>query len=116
MAGGGVRKPQQPRSRQPQQHFEFFGPHGPAVLVLALPVVVYGLVYSCNSAGCLQLRPTLRLPGWAPGTQFYTHEAMAVYLAWFLGLTALHLLLPGRRVQGVVLPDGSRLTYKLNGA
>ena len=28
---------------------------------------------------------------------------------------ALHLVLPGKRQQGVPLPDGSRLTYKLNG-
>jgi len=35
-------------------------------------------------------------------------------LGWFFSLVALHLLLPGKRVQGVVLPDGSKLTYKLN--
>jgi hypothetical protein len=29
---------------------------------------------------------------------------------------ALHLLLPGERRLGTQLPDGTRLTYKLNGA
>jgi len=38
-----------------------------------------------------------------------------VFVGWFGGLAALHLILPGKMVQGVPLPNGSRLTYKLNG-
>jgi hypothetical protein len=96
--------------------YEFFGPHGPALLVLALPIVVYGLFFGCNrSAGCLQLFPTLSLPGWPQGAQLYSNEATLVFLGWFFGLLALHLLVDGKRVAGVVLPNGARLTYKLNG-
>jgi hypothetical protein len=84
--------------------------------VLALPIVVYGLFFGCNrSAGCLQLFPTLSLPVWPQSAQLYSTEATLVFLGWFFGLLALHLLVDGKRVQGVVLPDGSRLTYKLNG-
>lgn len=40
---------------------------------------------------------------------------MLVFLGWFGGLATLHLILPGKKVQGTPLPDGTRLTYKLNG-
>lgn len=42
-------------------------------------------------------------------------QALAVYVAWFGFQVALHLLLPGKERQGVVLPTGERLTYKLTG-
>lgn len=104
-------------SKQPHtQHFEFFGPHGPALLVFVLPAVCYGLILACNRDFCASLYPELRLPllGSLTSIKLYTHEAMAVYLAWFFGLALLHLLLPGKKAQGVVLPNGSRLDYKLN--
>ncbi|PNH01089.1 Lamin-B receptor, partial [Tetrabaena socialis] len=104
---GTVKKPS-------KQHFEFFGPHGPAVLVFALPAVCYGLIHACNKDTCLQLWPELQLPSLSPSIRLYSREALLVYLAWFFGLALLHLLLPGQRAQGVVLPDGKRLTYKLN--
>ncbi|GFR49051.1 hypothetical protein Agub_g11077 [Astrephomene gubernaculifera] len=97
-----------------KQHFEFFGPHGPAILMLALPAVVYGLVIGCNKESCLQLWPEFRLPSPPSGLRLYTHEAFLAFLGWFFGLVALHLLLPGQNVQGVLLSNGKRLTYKLN--
>ncbi len=104
-------------SKQPHtQHFEFFGPHGPALLVLVLPAVCYGLIFACNRDFCASIYPELRLPSLSSlsSLKLYTHEAMAVYLAWFFGLALLHLLLPGKKAQGVLLPNGSRLNYKLN--
>lgn len=101
--------------RQQHAEFEFFGPHGPALLVVALPLVVVGLTYSCNERGCLELFPSLWVPGFDPDQPLYTHEAMLAVVGWFGLVLMLHLLLPGQKVQGVVLPDGSRLTYKLNG-
>lgn len=97
------------------QQFEFFGPHGPALLLLALPLTVLGLAYGCNERGCMQLYPKFWVPGFAPGQPIYTHEAMAAVAGWFALVLLLHLILPGQRAQGVALPDGSRLTYKLNG-
>lgn len=41
--------------------------------------------------------------------------AFAVYLAWFLFQVLLERLLPARSVQGTPLPDGSRLSYRING-
>lgn len=116
--------------RQQQQHeqhfeYEFFGPYGPAVLVFALPCVVLGLVYACNSEGCLQLSQVLQtplsqwslslLPGFPSDQPLYSHEAMAAVVGWFALVLLLHVLLPGDTAQGVLLPSGRRLTYKLNG-
>ena len=43
-------------------------------------------------------------------------RGFAAYLAWIALCVALHVILPGERKEGVVLRDGTRLTYKLNGA
>ena len=96
--------------------FEFFGPYlGPLGIMLGLPAVCYALVYACNASGCMHLAPRFGIPGWPPGQRFFTWQALGVYVGWFAFQAALHLLLPGQRRQGVVLPNGSRLTYKLNG-
>lgn len=99
-----------------EQHheWEFFGPYGPVLLVLALPAVVLGLSYACNSEGCLRL-PSLALPGWPQQQPLYSHEAMAMVVGWFFLVLGLHLLLPADTAQGVLLRDGRRLTYRLNG-
>ncbi len=41
--------------------------------------------------------------------------ALAVYVGFVAALFAYALVMPGRKVQGQPLRDGSRLTYKLNG-
>lgn len=99
-----------------QQHFEFFGPWGPAILLFALPATLYALIYGCNSKGCLQLYPSLEIPGFVEGSQLWSSQALVAYVAWFGAVLLLHLALPGSRAEGVVLPNGKRLTYKLNGA
>lgn len=93
------------------------GPYGPAVIILALPLVVIGLVYACNESGCLQLWPSIWVPGFPPGAALYTHEAMAAVLGWFSLVLLLHKLLPGQVAQGAPLPvpGHPRLEYKLNG-
>jgi protein-S-isoprenylcysteine O-methyltransferase Ste14 len=44
-----------------------------------------------------------------------TWEAMGVYLGWFAFQAVLQLVAPGEVVDGLPLPDGSRLRYKING-
>lgn len=102
------------QARHEHFEYEFFGPYGPGLLTLVLPCVVLGLTYACNSEGCLQL-PDLSVPGFPSGQPLYSHEAMAAVLGWFLLVLLLHVVLPGERAQGVLLPTGRRLTYKLNG-
>eukprot|EP00879_Flechtneria_rotunda_P016886 GHRR01017676.1.p1 GENE.GHRR01017676.1~~GHRR01017676.1.p1 ORF type:complete len:424 (+),score=84.03 GHRR01017676.1:223-1494(+) len=94
--------------------YEFLGPYGPAILVPVLPLVVLGLSYACNPQRCLQLYPSLRVPAFPAGQPIYTHEAMAAVAGWFAFISGLHLLLPGEWAQGVLLPNGRRLKYKLN--
>ncbi len=112
-ANGTTRRPRKPK----RPEFEFFGPYlGPLGILLGLPSVCYALVYACNASGCMHLAPRFSIPGFPPGQRLFTWQALAVYCAWFAFQAALHLLLPGKRREGVVLPNGSRLRYKLNGA
>ena len=114
-AAASKRPPRRHSDHEPE--FEFFGPYfGPLGIMLGLPAVCYFLVYACNASGCMHLAPRFSIPGFPPGQRLFTWQAVGVYLAWFGLQFALHLVLPGKRRQGVVLPDGGRLTYKLNGA
>jgi delta14-sterol reductase len=82
--------------------------------MLGLPGVCYALVRVCNPASCLQLAPFALPP--APAGGYVSAAGFAAYFGWMALCVALHLLLPGERRQGTQLPDGTRLTYKLNGA
>ena len=99
-----------------QPHFEFFGPYlGPIGIMIGLPLVCYALVYVCNGDGCLHLYPNTTVPGFPANQRLFTLEATAVFLAWMAFQLTLHLILPGTKFEGVQLPNGKRLTYKLNG-
>ena len=96
-------------------HYEFGGPLGAAGICLGLPGVCYFLVRVCNQGGCLAPSALPELPP-APRGAYVSAQGFAAYLAWIALCVALHVLLPGERKQGVVLRDGTRLNYKLNGA
>lgn len=97
------------------QEYEFMGPVlGPMVIMVALPAVCYGLVYACNAEDCLSLAD-LSLPGLAPHTQLISTEAFTAILGWLAFQIVLHLMLPGQHIQGTLLSNGKRLTYKVNG-
>ena len=106
--------------RQKEVEYEFFGPYlGPIALIIGLPALCYALVYICNSDGCISITDGpagwKKLPGFPDGVKLFSWEACGVFLAWLLFQIGLHLMLPGPRVQGVRLGDGTRLTYKLTG-
>jgi len=96
--------------------YEFFGPYVPGALVVILPSVLYALYLGCNASGCLQLWPNFRLPTLPEHLKLCSWEALGMVVAWLLLVAGLHLLLPGKHAQGVQLPNGGRLVYKLNGA
>ena len=99
-----------------RRQYEFCGPRlGPLAIISVLPAVLYGLVAGCNGRGCLTLWPQPQLPGWPRSTPLFTWQACGVWLGWLAFQTGMHLLLPGKRLQGTELRDGSRLTYKLTG-
>ena len=95
-------------------HYEFFGPYiGPIGIILGLPAVCFGLVAACNSRGCTDW--SLHPPQLPASWQLFSSQATLVLLCWILLQAAIWLILPGKRAQGVVLKDGTRLTYKLTG-
>ena len=64
--GSPKRQQQSDKPAPADFEFEFFGPHVPGLLLLLLPAVLYGLIYGCNSAGCLRIDltrpPYIHLP------------------------------------------------------
>ena len=98
-----------------KHEYEFLGPVvGPAGIMVALPLVCYGLVYICNADGCLGVNG-LRTRGFPSQTQLISAEACLAVAGWMAFQIALHLALPGNFVEGVLLPNGKRLKYKLTG-
>jgi Delta14-sterol reductase len=97
-------------------HFEFGGPVGTTAMLLGLPAVCYGLVAACNPGGCSLDPKTWHSPlDFVPGRGSPFLASFAAVALWFAAQAALHLLLPGPRIEGVPLPDGRRLRYKLTG-
>jgi delta14-sterol reductase len=87
------------------------------VLMVALPPLVYYLwicvnfyqgepVFPSNTAAWLQFWSHVSPPTW---------KAAGLYGTWFLAQAALQVWAPGPTVQGMELPDGSRLDYRMNG-
>ena len=94
--------------------YEFFGPVvGPLGIMLGLPAVCYGLFFLCNGDTCLTDGSFTFKD--VVGTPIFTWDAFLVFLCWLLFQILLHLLVPGKNVDGVKLPNGTHLTYKLTG-
>lgn len=108
------------RSAEPVQkvttEFEFGGPLGATAVMISLPLVIVGLYAGCGRNGCASglasaaaMFKSMQLP------QLWDWTAAAVVFGWTALHFALYVLLPGPRVEGVVLRDGSRLKYPING-
>jgi delta14-sterol reductase len=106
-------------------HYEFGGPLGASLLLLFLPLLTFALSAYTGPGGWpshggleglaahLSARGGLQLLHDA-ASQWDT-RVFLLYCAYWASLAVLYLVLPGRRVQGVVLPTGERLPYPLNG-
>lgn len=98
-----------------KQEYEFMGPLvGPVAIIVLLPLVCYGLVYICNAEGCLGVSG-MTIPGFPSQTQLISKEACLVVACWMTFQMALHVTMPGEIAEGVQLPNGKRLKYKLTG-
>ncbi len=100
-------------------HYEFGGPVGAFGVIVGLPVVIAGLYLICNADTCLENPFTFdygnwvnNLPGWE---KFITREAVVMFLGWMAFHVILERVLPGENVEGVALPDKTRLTYTMSG-
>jgi len=82
------------------------------VLLLLLPPFVY-YMYFCmvQSSGNL-MWPSFSMLKQIPAP---TPTAVAIVVIWFALQAMLQVYAPGKWIEGVPLPDGSRLKYKMNG-
>mmetsp|Transcript_14301 Transcript_14301/g.28992 ORF Transcript_14301/g.28992 Transcript_14301/m.28992 type:complete len:456 (-) Transcript_14301:156-1523(-) len=124
--GAGSPKPMRPAPEMPAKpkekkfEYEFGGPLGAAFVMLSLPLVVYGLFFACNAKFCIRDGETAaaalqQVRSSIAAATFWSWEAAAAVLGWFVLQALLFLQLPGPMVPGAVLQDGSRLTYPMNG-
>ncbi|KAI9096148.1 ergosterol biosynthesis ERG4/ERG24 family-domain-containing protein [Phlyctochytrium arcticum] len=101
-------------------HFEFMGPHGPALIMMALPPATLFLQVLCDpDYGCPPAQfwkePIEYLKYRIEDTTFFTFQAFFVVIGWIIFQMLLHGYLPGNFVKGTPLSNGKRLTYKING-
>ena len=108
------------KDKDKKTEYEFGGPVGAALTMATMPLVVYGLFFACNADLCVR-GPSTAAAALAQArssiaaTTFWSWEAAAVVLGWFVLQALLFLWLPGPMVPGAPLQDGSRLTYPMNG-
>lgn len=105
-----------------QLHFSnYFRRLGALGVTLGTPFLTYALYFTCNEAGCpspeflanpVDTFKTSLWPGWSG---IFSAQATGYYVAYFFALIAMQYVLPGKTAEGVVLTNGTRLKYKLNG-
>ncbi|QEU59808.1 Erg24 [Kluyveromyces lactis] len=102
-------------------HYEFSGPVGALLISVFLPILTVIL----NQL----IRPDYHIVGlfrnfsWIEvwnkvnplSSYLFDGELWTYYSAWFFSLAVLDVLLPGTKLYGVELRDGSKLPYKING-
>lgn len=102
---------------------EFFGPIGTTIVTFATPAVAYALFFTCNEVtGCNPSASSLSalastIGNWPSSAgKLWEWKALAVYLAWYAWCIATWVLLPTEWIEGLLLRDGTRKKYKMNGA
>ncbi|XP_026767871.3 delta(14)-sterol reductase TM7SF2 isoform X1 [Pangasianodon hypophthalmus] len=91
---------------------EFGGAIGAACLIVLLPLTVLFLLSVCVSAEGAVLRWPPPLP---PHSDLYDPRAVFIIAVWISAHILLYMLPVGKVSEGLVLRDGSRLKYPING-
>eukprot|EP01100_Stratorugosa_tubuloviscum_P015207 TRINITY_DN8589_c0_g1_i1.p1 TRINITY_DN8589_c0_g1~~TRINITY_DN8589_c0_g1_i1.p1 ORF type:complete len:454 (-),score=163.97 TRINITY_DN8589_c0_g1_i1:81-1385(-) len=94
--------------------YEFGGPVGTFLITLILPIFTIAMFFFCNEKGTLNLKP-FKIPEFQLPQTIFTREAFGVFIGWFIFQAILHLIVPGKTMDGVLLSNGKRLKYKING-
>ncbi|KAK8864236.1 hypothetical protein IAR55_001482 [Kwoniella newhampshirensis] len=102
---------------------EFFGPIGTGAITFLAPLFTYIFFFACNDAvGCTPTsvngwKDAWNLVGNFPSAAgyFWDGRAAAVYGVWYAFCIVCWMVLPGEVIQGNLLRDGTRKTYKMNG-
>lgn len=109
--------------QQEKIHYEFGGPIGAFGCIVGLPVVIYALYFVCNEERCVSMQSPLDETFWASVraslpqslTDLVSREAVYMYLGWMALHVLLERILPGESVEGVELPNKTRLSYTMSG-
>jgi len=95
--------------------WSFGGPLGCALVMVLVVVVPYYLYF------CVGFNDGMPIPGpGADAAAFWrsivpTWTAAGLYLGWLALQVLLKVIVPGPKVEGVPQPDGTRLSYRMNG-
>lgn len=103
--------------------YEFFGPLGALFITVSVPAITYALYFGCSetSGGCPppldSLWPTITtsLSDCDWWKSLWDTQAAVAYLAWYAFCVVTWAVLPGDWVEGVLIRDGTRKKYKING-
>ena len=103
-------------------HYEFGGPLGAAAIIFGLPLVIFLLYFTCNKK--LVMTSPLTFPYGkmlasipTSFSEWFTEDAIKLYLGWMLLQLFLERVLPGEAAEGVPIEadKGKRLKYTLSG-
>ncbi|KAF9533733.1 ERG4/ERG24 ergosterol biosynthesis protein [Crepidotus variabilis] len=101
-------------------HLEFLGPPGAFLVSFGVPAVAYALYFGCSepSGGCPPKVNSQRVVHALTSADFYINlwdtQATIAYLAWYAFCVAAWAILPGDSVEGTLLRNGGRKSYKIN--
>lgn len=97
--------------------YEFGGPPGALGTMLGLPVAIFAFTSLCTGAYCVKPSNISDLQAHLPSSvdAIWSAEAFYVAVGWFLVQVLLERVLPCAKVQGVELPTGKKLTYRISG-
>ncbi|KAI8323126.1 C-14 sterol reductase [Martensiomyces pterosporus] len=101
-------------------HREFFGLPGSIFVMTTTTAVLSIWYFSCNEHDGCSLPTSSHqwariISGVSDYQSYLSPQAIVYYTLWWLWLVALYFIAPGATVQGVVLRNGKRLDYRLNG-
>lgn len=95
--------------------YEFGGLLGAIGVTVTVPFFAYWLNLACQPHTGCKLGPEIfDLHALWSSQSFFSLEACLVYLGWYTYVVICWLLIPGKWIEGTVLRDGTRLSYKIN--
>lgn len=111
-------------------HYEFGGPLGAVFVIVAVTFFSYALAFNCSERGCPPFPPfssngASDVVEWLKEIKvlgevdfwksLWDLDAFVVYNAWYAWTVVCWVVLPGKWVDGVVLRNGEKIQYKING-
>jgi hypothetical protein len=103
--------------------YEFLGPPGALAVTLGVPFLTYMLYYGCSEqwGGCppelgkleaYLKESVLDTSNWS---KLWDTQAAVYYLGWYTFCVFAWWILPGDWVEGTLMRNGKKMSYKING-